>query len=162
MGTQPPQRRRSSAQPSRRAPRSTTARVPATDPLEAALEAARGGHHARAIELAHGIVARPRLSAAEHMDALDLCVESRLAQGDAIGARDDAEAMKALADRSGRAEYQVRAQIAGARVDFGLGRADMSRLAFESAIALARRARYKHGVALGLLHLARAQTRMIR
>ena len=121
---------------------------------------ARAGQHAKAIELATTAFAAPRLSVASQIDLLELRAESFIALGEMDRAFADAEAMRTLGKRSGRADLQARALISLSRVQAFSGDLAAAGQTAELAITAARTSRRKPLAALALSNLAATQMRL--
>jgi len=117
------------------------------------------GQHTQAVELATTALAAAGLNAALMLDLLELRAESLAAQGNIDRTREDAEAMLAIAERSGEAVLQAQALNCLARVRAFSGGIDAAVKTAEHAVKAARRSRRKALVALCLVNLAAAQMR---
>ena len=120
------------------------------------------GQHAQAV----GIVSDALPHASSDPDAslalLEVRAESLVALGEMDRAFADAEAMRALGERSGRPDLLARALIGLARVQGYSGAADVAEKTVELALRKARKIRNKPLVALALSSLAAVQVRLQR
>ena len=146
-----------------RARRSNAASAPslsAAEAVKAARDLAWTGQHAQAIEAASTALAAPACDDASRLALLDLRVESFVAQGEVDRAREDAEAMLAIAERSGEAGLRAQALNCLTRVQLSSGDFDAAVKVAGRAVMVARRSRKKPLVALCLSNLAAAQMRL--
>ena len=132
----------------------------ARDPdVRAAREMAWAGQHAAAIDCVTRALPAVARDAELRIALLDLRAESLVAQGDVDRALDDAKAMIAIAEQSGRAKLQALALRCLTDVQALSGGLETAVATAKRALALARRARDARLVARCLASLAEVQMR---
>ncbi|HLW13097.1 MAG TPA: GAF domain-containing protein [Casimicrobiaceae bacterium] len=127
--------------------------------MRAAREMAWAGQHAAAIDCVTRALPAAARDAELRIALLDLRTESLVAQGDVDRALDDANAMLAIAEQSGRAKLQAIALHCLTDVQAFSGGLETAVATAERALALARRARDARLVARCLASLAEVQMR---
>ena len=103
-------------------------------------ELAGAGRHVQAIGQATAALAGDELAVADRLVLLDLRAESHWAQGDLALAAADAQTMRDLAQRSGKAAHRAQAQIRTSLVESRGGRGPDAMATAEQALASARKA----------------------
>jgi tetratricopeptide (TPR) repeat protein len=133
--------------------------VPAPAAVAAVVDAAAGGQHPRAIDLATAALAAPEVPVAERLTLLALRGESRIALGNLDAAREDADAMLALAKQARAKEGAARALCLRAAVRIRAGDYEEAVHAATAAWKDAKRMALPRLEALALLLLAEAESR---
>ena len=138
---------------------SETPAVPASAAVAAVVDAAAGGQHSRAIEIATAALAEPGGPVAEQLTLLALRGESRIALGALDAASEDADAMIELAKRARAKGGAARALCLRAAVRIRAGNYEEAVPAATAAWKDAKRAGLPRLEALALLLLAEAESR---
>ncbi len=121
---------------------------------------AAAGRHAQAIAQATAALDGAKLAIADRLALLDLRAESHWAQGDLALAAADAQAMRAIAQGSGKAAHLAQAQIRMSLVESRGGRGPDAMATAEQALATARKAGDASLEARALVRLSETYMRM--
>lgn len=128
--------------------------------IASARQAAWNGQQARAIELAKQVLDAPKPSATAYLNALDVCAESYIAQGNLENAAQETDAMLKRARAEKRPALTAQALNRKAHVQIRRGDLEGAVKTATAAVNAARTTKQKHLIATTLLALGEAQARM--
>ena len=131
----------------------------AAEAVTAARDLAWTGQHAQAIEAVSAALAAPGCDDDVRLALLELRAESRTAQGEMDRARDDAEAMLAIAERTGLPAFAAQALNCQSLLHIRSAQLQPAVDCATRALAAAKRSRRKTLLSFSLLRLAEAQMR---
>ncbi len=146
--------------PTRRRAGVAAPRVSADEAIATARDLARAGQHAQAVDAVSKALAHVKPDVDASLSLLELRAESLSAIGEVDRALADAEAMRALGERSGRPDLLSRALIGLARTQVLSSDIGTAGKTAELALKAARKSRKKPLVALALSNLAAVQVRL--